>query len=424
MKLKLFLVSILSFIGITSLLAQPAYDICSNALVLCPQKTFSVTNIGATQTAYMNGEDDFNFCFIPQKTVWFKFETNATGGKVSIDLASISFITPAGSGINFVLLQQAYPCDGSTYVNDTCIPNIQTSTTIQLDSLDSMSTYYICLSGVDVGGVISAFNTDISVSGVGVKRADPSLSITPSKTTFCENEEIVITAYLNDCPNSGKFKWYRNGHLFAISDSSFIYSSTLQNGDVVSVENTCFQYCIDSLQAVTMPLTVKNVDLQVSSDTTISNGDRALLQCLSSVDSLWWEPSYLVQNTNSVNTYAAPSETTTYYANAVINGCLVSKPITVTVLESIVIFNTFSPNGDDINEKWVIEGIENYPNAEVSVFTRWGQRVFFMMGYNKQKVWDGTSNGKKLEAGTYFYAIDLKDNTDSKIIKGAINLIR
>lgn len=424
MRLKLFLSSIFLFIGVTLLMAQPSYDACSNALVLCPQSSYSVTNVGATQTGYTYGEDDFNFCFIPKKTIWIKFETNTNGGKVTIDLTTLAFSTPTGSGLNFSLLKQTFPCDGSTYSNDTCISNIQTATSIQLDSLDSLTTYYICLAGVDNGGVVSEFNTNITISGPGVNRIAPSLSIAPSKTIFCENEEIIITAYLGDCPNSGKFRWYRNGQLFAISDSSFIHSSTLKNGDVLSVENSCFQYCVDSLQAVTAPLTVKSVNLQVSNDTIISNGDRVLLQCFSSVDSLWWEPSYLVQNSDSVFTYGAPLETTTFYANAYMDGCLVSRPILVTVLESIVIFNTFSPNGDGINDKWIIEGIENYPNAEVSVFTRWGQRVYFMMGYNKVKAWDGTDSGRKLAAGTYFYTIDLKDNADSKIIKGAINLIR
>jgi gliding motility-associated-like protein len=416
-------VCVLTFVITSFSYAQPPNDACSNALNLCPQKTFSINNIGATQTSYPFGEDDFNFCFAPKKTIWFKLEANNKGGAAFVKLSNLTFQTPTAQALNFALVKAQAPCDGTTYLKDTCIAGITTNTTISLDSLDSNTTYYLCLAGNDVNGIISEFSLDIQCGGKSLDRKQPTLSIYADSLVICEKQKISIAAFLTDCPNSGKYKWYKNGQLFAISDSSFIFTSSIQQGDIISVRNNCFTYCVDSLSASTLPFTVKHVDLILSNDTTITAGDRALLHCYSSVDSLFWEPSYLVQTGTSTTTYADPKETTTFYANATINGCLISKSIVVSVIEDLKIYNTFSPNGDDINETWVIDGIEKYPDAEVSIFTRWGQRVFFMLGYNRPKAWNGEQNGKKLAAGTYFYTIDLNDGS-GKIFKGSINLIR
>lgn len=415
---------IVFFIGMTiDTFAQPINDACSNAIFLCPQKTITANNIGATQTSYPFGEDDFNFCFIPKKTIWFKLETNNKGGKALIDLTNVNFSTPIAQGINMILAKAGAPCDGTTYAQDTCITGIVGNSVITVDSLDSNTTYYLCLAGEDVGGTISEFSLQIKISGKSIDREIPSLAIWSDKTILCEGESVTLATNLTDCPNPGKYRWFKNGQLFAISDSTYISTTGLQNGDVISVQNNCFLYCIDTITAYTSSFTVKQVSIQVSNDTTIFAGDRALLECYSLVDSIFWEPSYLMQNDTATISYADPKTTTTFYANAYVDGCLVTKSITVSIVEDLKIYNTFSPNDDGINETWVIEGIEKYPDAEISIFSRWGQRVFFMLGYNRTKAWDGTQNGRKLAAGTYFYTIDL-NNGDSKVIKGSINLIR
>jgi len=72
----------------------------------------------------------------------------------------------------------------------------------------------------------------------------------------------------------------------------------------------------------------------------------------------------------------------------------------------------FSPNGDGINEGWVIENIRAYPNSLVQVFNRSGKLVFKKKGY--QNDWEGISNqisssglGARLPVGPYLFIIDL-----------------
>jgi gliding motility-associated-like protein len=75
-------------------------------------------------------------------------------------------------------------------------------------------------------------------------------------------------------------------------------------------------------------------------------------------------------------------------------------------LSKITLTNTFSPNGDNINEYLVFPGLENYPDNDIVIFNRWGNEVFKKKGYKND--WDGTMNGstQKLPTGTYFYILN------------------
>ena len=83
------------------------------------------------------------------------------------------------------------------------------------------------------------------------------------------------------------------------------------------------------------------------------------------------------------------------------------------------IYNGFSPNGDGQNDYFKIEGLAQYPNNELSIFNRWGTKVFQMKGY--KSAWDGTWNNKALPDGTYFYL--LKDG-EGKTYSGALSIRR
>ncbi len=80
----------------------------------------------------------------------------------------------------------------------------------------------------------------------------------------------------------------------------------------------------------------------------------------------------------------------------------------------IEVFNGISVSVNGKNDFLRIRNIELYPNNQVTIFNRWGDRVFDMPGYdNDQKSFRGESNqtGTKLPSGTYFYSIDLGDGS-------------
>ena len=64
-----------------------------------------------------------------------------------------------------------------------------------------------------------------------------------------------------------------------------------------------------------------------------------------------------------------------------------------------------SPNGDGNNDSWDIQGLVDYPDASVTVFDRWGRKVY--SGTSQYPAWDGTTNGRECPTADYYYVIDL-----------------
>ncbi len=58
------------------------------------------------------------------------------------------------------------------------------------------------------------------------------------------------------------------------------------------------------------------------------------------------------------------------------------------------------------NTKFTIDNIEAYPDAEVSIYNRWGRRLFSTKEYGKDKNKMWPADGEKVISGTYFYIID------------------
>ncbi|HOR59820.1 MAG TPA: gliding motility-associated C-terminal domain-containing protein [Bacteroidales bacterium] len=89
-------------------------------------------------------------------------------------------------------------------------------------------------------------------------------------------------------------------------------------------------------------------------------------------------------------------------------------------IDCLKIPDAFTPNGDGINDTWIIENIKMFPGARIYVFNRWGQEVW--MGYPDEE-WDGKyyNNSKPMPAGTYLYVIELYNGT--KPYTGTVSLI-
>lgn len=80
----------------------------------------------------------------------------------------------------------------------------------------------------------------------------------------------------------------------------------------------------------------------------------------------------------------------------------------------------FTPNGDGVNDTWVLSNIELYPDCTVRIFNRGGQLIFSSVGYGTP--WDGTYKGQVLPPDVYYYIIDLKHNQG--IRSGSITIIK
>lgn len=81
----------------------------------------------------------------------------------------------------------------------------------------------------------------------------------------------------------------------------------------------------------------------------------------------------------------------------------------------------FSPNGDGLNDFFVIRGIEHCEHVTLTVFNRWGNIVYRMDDYDNS--WDGSNkDGQPLPQGTYYILLTLHDSGSS--VAGFVDLRR
>lgn len=86
----------------------------------------------------------------------------------------------------------------------------------------------------------------------------------------------------------------------------------------------------------------------------------------------------------------------------------------IPIPEDVEVPNVFTPNGDGTNDLFRIRNQEQYSTTSVTVFNRWGQKVYENANY--QSDWNGTDfkTGKPLGDGVYFYVINMKDDASGK----------
>jgi gliding motility-associated-like protein len=82
--------------------------------------------------------------------------------------------------------------------------------------------------------------------------------------------------------------------------------------------------------------------------------------------------------------------------------------------------NFFSPNNDTFNDVWNVVGFENYPEAEISIFDKYGKLLTILNNQNPS--WNGTFNNQNLPASDYWYVLIVDETKPVK--KGHFSLVR
>jgi gliding motility-associated-like protein len=109
-----------------------------------------------------------------------------------------------------------------------------------------------------------------------------------------------------------------------------------------------------------------------------------------------------------------------YAVLATLNRCTATDTIVIDECRRIIVYNTFSPDGDGVNDFFEIDKIEFYPNARIEIYNRWGDQVYASQG--NYTPWDGNWQGNQLPVSSYYYVIDLGDGSEA--VSGYLNLIR
>ena len=134
----------------------------------------------------------------------------------------------------------------------------------------------------------------------------------------------------------------------------------------------------------------------------------------------WQPPDYLGDNTKT-DPVASPLSDITYTLQGESSfGCSNEDRMSVKVVKDVFVPSAFTPNYDGKNDRWRIAYLDPLLDAEVSVYSRYGQLVYHTKGQLVD--WDGTSGGKAQPSATYVYLIRFKKGHPD--IKGTVTLLR
>jgi len=158
-----------------------------------------------------------------------------------------------------------------------------------------------------------------------------------------------------------------------------------------------------------------------SSSSRISKGLFVTLTATGLGNFTWTPSKYIVDSTKAI-TRARVVEKTLYTVSLTDSkGCINSATTQVDIIEDFFIepVIVMTPNGDGMNDLFVINNLDQYPNNRLQVFDRTGKLLYESLNYNNK--WDGSVNGKLLTKDTYLYVLSIQGQV---IKKGTISIIR
>lgn len=411
-----------------STFAQPTNNDCVSAERLCPNVILSGTTIAATTDA----STDYNFCYTPSATIWYMFTTNSAGGNVTIDFTNLVFNPDVtmGQQLEALLISATTPCSIPSYIPSSACGNGAANFSItSAIALDPNTTYYVQVNGTNVGvGVTQSAQCDfdITISGPAIDKTPPIASISAVNTVLCFGDVEIVDATVANCADTSSFAWYFNNVLLTSGAASTYDAGTLPGSGYLKLIISCDLICTVTDTTDSIYFDVTPISANAGPDKFIGLGGQTNIDGSGSAGTYSWAPGTTLTDPTSLTPIATPTISTTYFLTVTNGACTATDSMNVFVGEIITIYSSFTPNGDNINDKWIIRNSDQFDNIEIWIYDRSGQEVFHTTNYSTQdKWWDGTlkETGKPLPASTYFYVIDLKEGEDP-IYKGSVTIIR
>lgn len=247
----------------------------------------------------------------------------------------------------------------------------------------------------------------------------PTPDIIELSDTICEGSTLNYTVH----NTKGALKWFKDG--FAIlnqTDSTITISEPGAYSVEESRKNGLCPVKSDTIVVTVIPIPVANAGTDqyvLDGDIVTLNGSGGGLYSWSPADSLTGpsniaNPKFLAKQNISFTLTVMDSTQT----------CSSTDNVMIFVERPIIIVNTFSPNGDGVNDGWVIRNIESFPKCLVKIYNRWGSLVWQSHSYPNP--WDGTNmyNDQVLPDGTYFYIIELNSTIFKNPYQGWVQIVR
>ena len=341
--------------------------------------------------------------------------------------SSASFVTKAtGTGLTY-----QWRKGNVNLINGANITGVTTDT-LRFNSatiLDAATNYNVIISSTCSVNDTSA-NVALNISTA------PVIATEPTNQTACATSSASFTTVV--LGSGYTYQWRKgnvnlvNGGNISGANSATLIINPVSITDVASNYNVVVtNICNFKDSSINVSLAVNALPIAIaSSNSPICVGSTINLsaQTVTGATYTWTGPnSFASIAQNPTVSSALLSDSGNYSLVVTTNSCNSIKVnlnviVRVCPIVDFSIPAAFSPNGDGINDLFVITGLVNYPALSMSVYNRWGVLVFDASPY--QNNWDGKSSsgltigGDELPIGTYFYIIDLGNG--SPIRKGTI----
>jgi len=259
----------------------------------------------------------------------------------------------------------------------------------------------------------------------------PVLSIS-GKDTICINSIEGFDGIISAPDSTIQWQWnFGNGTSSQVQNPSLLFSSAGNyNIQLVGTNKLgCADTAVHPIVVVPLPTAVP-----VSNPITIISGGTASLNMnyTGPIVSYNWLPVQHLDCSNCPQPQASPQFTTDYHVDIQDRyGCRNSGTLTVKVIcngQNFFIPNTFSPNGDGINDVFYLRGTGLFRVNSMMIFDRWGEVVFEKKNFlvnDPASGWDGNYKGKKGQPGIYIYQVEIIcDNGETLKYAGNVALIQ
>ena len=253
----------------------------------------------------------------------------------------------------------------------------------------------------------------------------PALSVQVNgANNICPGTPVTLTAL----PSGGDGGPYSYIWEESIQDTNsiFIFPQSTAYHSVTITDQCGSTPRTDSLLVQVLP--GPNADFVFSPEdpTTFNNTVQFLNQSTFATSHTWYFSDGDTTNVlNPVHTFQTPGTYDVMLVTKSPTGCYDTLRYRIIVQEDISVFypNSFTPNGDLVNETWSPIGA-SLGDYEFSIWDRWGEKIF---DGNKNKPWDGSVNGSTHPAhdGVYVYRVDLKDpKFEKQVVTGRVTIVR
>lgn len=244
-----------------------------------------------------------------------------------------------------------------------------------------------------------------------------------SKSPLCIGDVVTMTDSTNSM-DGFTVEWYwdlGDGSTRNIPSFTYTYSNTRTYPVTLYSMNN--HGCFSDTMTKTITLFPYPVVDAGPDRTVLAGGQLTIVPTVSGNGLQYlWTPSTYLDNPASPSPKCIAPQNDIRYTLTVTGegGCKASDDMLVKVLKAPRIPNTFTPNNDGINDRWLIQYLEDYPNNRLQVFTRAGQLVYESRGYYTP--WDGTCKGRKLPYDTYYYILEPGNGREP--VSGYVTIIK